>query len=87
MSMLRFGYLFLKKPYLLLMSFYEVTDETQVRKAVKYAKENCEGLNTVVNCAGVGLAMKTLGKGNKVHPLAKFEMVVKVCTINFFQKF
>jgi NAD(P)-dependent dehydrogenase (short-subunit alcohol dehydrogenase family) len=52
-----------------------------VQKAVQYAKEKCGGLNVVVNCAGVGIAMKTVGKDGKAHPLNKFETVLKVCFI------
>jgi NAD(P)-dependent dehydrogenase (short-subunit alcohol dehydrogenase family) len=52
-----------------------------VQKAVQYAKEKCGGLNVVVNCAGVGIAMKTVGKDGKAHPLDKFETVLKVCFI------
>ena len=52
-----------------------------MQKAVEYAKEKCRGLNIVVNCAGVGLAMKTLGKDGKAHPLDKFEKILKVCII------
>ena len=50
-----------------------------MQKAVEYAKEKCGGLNTVVNCAGIGIAMRILGKDGKAHPLDKFETVLKVC--------
>ncbi|XP_028407379.1 3-hydroxyacyl-CoA dehydrogenase type-2-like [Dendronephthya gigantea] len=62
----------------------DVTDESQVRKAVEYAKETCGGLNTVVNCAGIGIAMRILGKDGKAHPLDKFETVLKVNTFGTF---
>ena len=62
----------------------DVTNESQVQKAVEYAKEKCKGLNIVVNCAGVGTPMKTLGKDGKAHPLDKFEAILKVNTLGTF---
>ena len=57
----------------------QVTDEGQVKSAVEFAKENIGGLTVVVNCAGIGVAIKTIGNDGKAHPLDKFEMVLKVC--------
>lgn len=70
-----------KTIYLHVMYFYtsQVTVESQVKSAVEFAKEKFGSLNVVVNCAGVGLALKTLGNDGKPHPLDKFERVLKVC--------
>ncbi|ADG80685.1 Short-chain dehydrogenase/reductase SDR OS=Tsukamurella paurometabola (strain ATCC 8368 / DSM/ CCUG 35730 / CIP 100753 / JCM 10117 / KCTC 9821 / NBRC 16120/ NCIMB 702349 / NCTC 13040) OX=521096 GN=Tpau_4116 PE=3 SV=1 [Tsukamurella paurometabola] len=60
----------------------DVTDEDAITAAVEQA--NAEGtLRIAVNCAGIGNAIKTVGK-NGPFPLADFERVVKVNLIGTF---
>ncbi len=55
----------------------DVTDEASVQNAVDAALENFGALHGAVNCAGVAIAEKVLGR-NGPHRLASFEKVVQV---------
>ena len=46
-------------------------------QAIKLAKEKFGPLTVAVNCAGIGIAMRTLSKKG-AHPLNQFENVLKV---------
>jgi len=60
----------------------DVTDEAAVTKAVELA--NADGqLRITVNCAGIGNAIKTVGKDGP-FPLADFEKIIKVNLIGTF---
>jgi NAD(P)-dependent dehydrogenase (short-subunit alcohol dehydrogenase family) len=60
----------------------DVTDEAAINGVIEQA--NAEGrLRIAVNCAGMGNAIKTVGK-NGPFPLADFERVVKVNLIGTF---
>jgi NAD(P)-dependent dehydrogenase (short-subunit alcohol dehydrogenase family) len=61
----------------------DVTDEQSVQAAVTLAKEAFGGLRGVVNCAGVGIAARTLGKSGP-HPLDPFVKVIQVNLIGTF---
>lgn len=61
----------------------DVTREEDVQKAVSQAIEAMGGINTVVNCAGIGIADKVLGK-NGPHSLEKFTKVISVNLIGTF---
>ena len=61
----------------------DVTDEQSVQQAVTLAKEAFGGLRGVVNCAGVGIAARTLGKSGP-HPLDPFIKVIQVNLIGTF---
>lgn len=60
----------------------DVTDEEQVRAAVRAASETAP-LRTVVNCAGIGPSARVVGK-NGVHDLALFERVVRINLVGTF---
>jgi NAD(P)-dependent dehydrogenase (short-subunit alcohol dehydrogenase family) len=60
----------------------DVTDEATVTSAVEAANTD-GGLRIVVNCAGIGNAIKTVGKEGP-FPLADFEKVIKVNLIGTF---
>lgn len=62
----------------------DVTDESSVKAAIDATVEKFGSLNVCVNCAGVGSAMKTVGRENKPHDLGVFEMVVKINLIGTF---
>jgi NAD(P)-dependent dehydrogenase (short-subunit alcohol dehydrogenase family) len=61
----------------------DVTDEAQVRAAVERTVERFGRLNVAVNCAGVGVAMRTITREG-AHPLDLFAKVVQVNLIGTF---
>lgn len=61
----------------------DVTDEAAVTAALKVASEAFGGLHGVINCAGIGLAERVLGK-NGPHPLAAFARVIQINLIGTF---
>jgi 3-hydroxyacyl-CoA dehydrogenase / 3-hydroxy-2-methylbutyryl-CoA dehydrogenase len=61
----------------------DVTKEDQVQDAVNKALDFMGGVNTVVNCAGIGIAEKVLGR-NGVHNLALFSKVIQVNLVGTF---
>ena len=60
-----------------------VTDEESVKAAVAFAVTNFGALHGAINCAGIGIAEKTVGKEG-AHALASFERVIKVNLIGTF---
>jgi len=61
----------------------DVTEEEQVRAAVARTVERFGTLNVAVNCAGVGVAMRTITRDG-AHPLDLFAKVVHVNLIGTF---
>jgi NAD(P)-dependent dehydrogenase (short-subunit alcohol dehydrogenase family) len=61
----------------------DVTDEASVQRAVDVALEAFGGLHGAINCAGIGVAQRTLGREGP-HPLADF---VRVITVNLIGTF
>jgi 3-hydroxyacyl-CoA dehydrogenase/3-hydroxy-2-methylbutyryl-CoA dehydrogenase len=62
----------------------DVTSEGQVLAALDAAEKEFGGhVNTVVNCAGIGVAMKTVGKKG-AHPLELFQKCLEVNTMGTF---
>lgn len=61
----------------------DVTSEADVQAAVDLAKSTFGAVNILVNCAGVGMAMRTTSK-NGPHPLEIFETVIKINLIGTF---
>jgi NAD(P)-dependent dehydrogenase (short-subunit alcohol dehydrogenase family) len=61
----------------------DVADEASVQAAVRAAGEAFGGLHGAVNCAGIAIAERTLGK-NGPHPLDSFTRVVMVNLIGTF---
>src|SRR4051812_18032445 len=55
----------------------DVTDEASVRAAVQDAVQTFGGLHGSIQCAGIALAERLLGKSGP-HPLATFEKVIRV---------
>ncbi|HEX9439675.1 MAG TPA: 3-hydroxyacyl-CoA dehydrogenase [Roseiflexaceae bacterium] len=60
-----------------------VADEASVQAAVNLASNAFGGLHGVVNCAGIAIAERALGK-NGPHPLASFTKVIQVNLIGTF---
>lgn len=62
----------------------DVTNEAQVQAAVDLAQSTFGGLHAVVNCAGIGAAMRTYNEKHGPHPLNIFEQVIRVNLIGTF---
>ena len=61
----------------------DVTSADDVAGALDQAVAACEGLNVLVNCAGIGTAMKTVGKSGP----AKLEDFTRVIQVNLIGTF
>jgi len=61
----------------------DVTSEEEVKAAVDKAVAAFGKVNVCVNCAGVGIAVRTLSKQG-AHPLDMFHMVLKVNLLGTF---
>jgi NAD(P)-dependent dehydrogenase (short-subunit alcohol dehydrogenase family) len=61
----------------------DVSDEASVQAAVTLAKERYGGLHGAINCAGIAIAERVLGK-NGPHSLASFRKVIEVNLIGTF---
>ncbi|HXH22170.1 MAG TPA: 3-hydroxyacyl-CoA dehydrogenase [Dehalococcoidia bacterium] len=61
----------------------DVTDEEQVRAAVTRSVEHAGAVHIVVNCAGIGMAMRTVGREGP-HNLAIFNRVIQVNLVGTF---
>ncbi len=61
----------------------DVTSEDNVQAAVQTAREAFGGLHIAVNCAGIVIGERTVGK-NGPHALASFEKVIKINLIGTF---
>ena len=62
----------------------DVTDEAQVAAAVADATGKDRPLRIAVNCAGIGWAQRTVGKGNTAHDLDPFLRTVMVNLVGTF---
>jgi NAD(P)-dependent dehydrogenase (short-subunit alcohol dehydrogenase family) len=60
-----------------------VTAEPDAKAAVELAVESFGGLHVLVNCAGIALAERTVGK-EAPHDLARFSRVIQVNLIGTF---
>ena len=61
----------------------DVTNEEQLKSAVKAAGENFGSLNGLVNCAGIGIAQRVVGK-HGLHSLSDFELVIRINLVGSF---
>lgn len=62
----------------------DVTSEADIQAAIDLAKSAFGGLHILVNCAGVGMAMRTWHPKGGPHPLDIFETVIKINLIGTF---
>lgn len=62
----------------------DVTSEASVTAAIEATLQKFGAIHVCINCAGVGSAMKTVGRENKPHDLGVFDMVVKINLIGTF---
>jgi NAD(P)-dependent dehydrogenase (short-subunit alcohol dehydrogenase family) len=61
----------------------DVADSDAATAAVKQAREKHGVARILINCAGIGVAKRILGR-DSVHPLADFERVIKINLIGTF---
>ena len=61
----------------------DVSSEADVQAALEHTRAAFGGLNTLVNCAGIGLAIRTISSRGP-HPLDLFEAVIRVNLIGSF---
>jgi 3-hydroxyacyl-CoA dehydrogenase/3-hydroxy-2-methylbutyryl-CoA dehydrogenase len=61
----------------------DVTSADDVSRALETARERLGGINVLVNCAGIGTAMKTFGKAGPAR-LEEFTRVISVNLIGTF---
>ena len=61
----------------------DVTSADEVGRALETAREQLGGINVLVNCAGIGTAMKTFGKAGP----AKLEEFMRVINVNLIGTF
>jgi NAD(P)-dependent dehydrogenase (short-subunit alcohol dehydrogenase family) len=62
----------------------DVSDEGSVAAAVRAAAHHDVPLRTVVNCAGIGWAARTVGRDGSPHDLAPFRRVIDINLIGTF---
>ncbi len=61
----------------------DVTNEDDVKNAIAVAKEKFGGLHIAVNCAGTGIAMKTISKAGP-HDLQSFLFIININLVGAF---
>jgi len=61
----------------------DVTDEVQVRHAIALGVETHGSIDGAVSCAGIGAAVRTVGK-HGAHPLDAFKRVIEINLIGTF---
>jgi NAD(P)-dependent dehydrogenase (short-subunit alcohol dehydrogenase family) len=61
----------------------DVTSESQVKEALNRAKREWGGVHICVNCAGIGIGVKTVGKQG-AHPLDLFKKVININLVGTF---
>ncbi|MCP4362430.1 MAG: 3-hydroxyacyl-CoA dehydrogenase [Chloroflexi bacterium] len=62
----------------------DVTNENDVTTAVATATNEFGGLHGAINCAGIAIAVKVLGRDGRPHDLAAFSKVIQVNLIGSF---
>jgi len=61
----------------------DVTDETSVADAIGHAQDSMGGLSACVNCAGVVVGIKTMGRDGP-HPLPAFQKTIDINLVGSF---
>src|SRR5580692_9397918 len=62
----------------------DVSDEASVQAAVEVAAAAGPPLRTVVSCAGIGWAARTVGRDGTPHDLASYRKVIDINLIGTF---
>lgn len=61
----------------------DVSDEASVEAAITQAMRDMGGLNVAVNCAGIALGIKTVGRDGP-HPLSAFQKTMDINLVGSF---
>ena len=61
----------------------DVTDEASVQAAIDLAVTNMGGITAAVNCAGIALGIKTVGRDGP-HPLPAFQKTIDINLVGSF---
>ncbi|MEM8653925.1 MAG: SDR family NAD(P)-dependent oxidoreductase [Pseudomonadota bacterium] len=61
----------------------DVTDETSVQAAMDLAVEKMGGITAAINCAGIALGIKTVGRDGP-HPLPAFQKTIDINLVGSF---
>ena len=61
----------------------DVTDESSVQAAVDYAQDKMGWITAAVNCAGIALGIKTIGRDGP-HPLDAFQRTIDINLVGSF---
>ncbi len=61
----------------------DVADEASVQAAISQAVQNMGGLSAAVNCAGIALGIKTIGRDGP-HPLPAFQKTIDINLVGSF---
>lgn len=61
----------------------DVTDAASVTAAVSHAQSRMSGITAVVNCAGIALGIKTIGRHGP-HPLDSFQQTIDINLVGTF---
>lgn len=61
----------------------DVTDESSVAAAIDLARDRMGGLSAAVNCAGIALGIKTVGRDGP-HPLPAFQKTIDINLVGSF---
>ena len=62
----------------------DVTSEDDIQNAIDTAKNDFGALNVLVNCAGVGMALRSWHPKHGSHPLELFKTVIEINLIGTF---
>ena len=62
----------------------DVTSEDDIQNAIDAAKNDFGALNVLVNCAGVGMALRSWHPKHGSHPLELFKTVIEINLIGTF---
>ncbi|WP_299612366.1 SDR family NAD(P)-dependent oxidoreductase [uncultured Tateyamaria sp.] len=61
----------------------DVTDEDSVTAAIDLARDKMGGLSAAINCAGIALGIKTVGR-DRPHPLPAFQKTIDINLVGSF---
>ncbi|XP_065058710.1 3-hydroxyacyl-CoA dehydrogenase type-2-like [Rhopilema esculentum] len=62
----------------------DVTSSDDIRVAIQLAKERFGPITAAVNCAGIGIAVKTLNKKGQAHSVEEFNRVLQINAVGSF---
>jgi NAD(P)-dependent dehydrogenase (short-subunit alcohol dehydrogenase family) len=62
----------------------DVTKEDEINAALDQAESAFGGVQVAINCAGIGMAGRTVGKGNAPHNLDLFRMTLEINLLGTF---